>query len=66
MDGEEGSAFHVTGVKVLVDEHYAAIDSTAIKFEALDRLIGMKLVFDKLISKQYLYGENEIVTPLLN
>ncbi|EFP08884.1 hypothetical protein GCK72_016547 [Caenorhabditis remanei] len=42
VDGEEGSAFHVTGVKVFVDEQYAAIDSTAIKFEALDRLIGMK------------------------
>ncbi|CAI2354697.1 unnamed protein product [Caenorhabditis sp. 36 PRJEB53466] len=42
VDCEEGSAFHVTGVKVLVDEQYAAIDSAAIKFEALDKLIGMK------------------------
>ncbi|ULT89369.1 hypothetical protein L3Y34_008084 [Caenorhabditis briggsae] len=42
VDGEEGSAFHVTGVKVFVDDEHAAIDSTAIKFEALDRLIGMK------------------------
>uniref|UniRef100_A0A8R1DXV8 Uncharacterized protein n=1 Tax=Caenorhabditis japonica TaxID=281687 RepID=A0A8R1DXV8_CAEJA len=42
VDGEEGSAFHVTGVKVLVDDQFAVIDSVAIKFKALDRLIGMK------------------------
>ncbi|CAB3397536.1 unnamed protein product [Caenorhabditis bovis] len=42
VDGEEGSVFHVNHVNVCVDSQDARIESPAVKFDSVERYVGMR------------------------